>query len=592
MNQNQNGNLLSFKTIGKIFSEIDEKILSLHQCSYDDFAVFNAQLKNFSLRLRQLYDNLLKISSLNANAAEEKKQFESLIKQFSISLDKVRNTYNIIIKDIEKYKKNTNSLSLRIKNFKQNLLTFKYLLSNLKIRLVYLNPENLSFENAGIIDEQIRKLDEFFGELEKIKKQFNTLSMGLHVGVKRNTETLQQIIQSLYEMWRRKEEYFNNLEICVNGMTGKINLASSNLGQIITQLQFQDIVRQRMEHIQQMHKEVINVTDKFETTEMNQLSGFQQAKYLIQLRDVAILQMEQLSQVNLQYQNAIEIISRTFLDIAENLTDASLLYVMTFLNGEKKIVDDESIRFSLLNSINKYKQIQANTLLSFNELESMNKAFSYFNDYYLSFKDIHNKLVKYSTDLIGEVLKTDLATNEKQNLIDYIQQLVIDNSSIAEFKLINEQNSQIQNDFVANVNKMNGFIKSIEIESLAQSILFVFDDIIFKGKNVNEIYETNDKISTTLIEEVFTAMQQVKYYDFFEGVIKEIVDELNNVYSQIINSSRRKVKPEAIDYFRKLYTMEHERIVHERVKRRFNLSALDDYTCNSGSKPDDNIEFF
>lgn len=566
MDQEQQNTVLSFKEIGNIFSDIDRKILLLHQCSYDDFVVFNTQLKNFNSQLHNIADNLRKILLLNTTSNGGKSQFESLIDNFLESVDNIRLNYELIIKEIERYKKNINSLSVSIRNYKQNLLTYKYLLSNLNIRLIYLNPENLSFDDVPLINDQITILNDFSAKLKKNKDFLSELSMGLYSVIKNNSEVLQFIIRDLRDIWYKKEAYFNDIEICANGMAAKISAASSDLGQIITHLQFQDIVRQRMEHIQQMHKEVIDATEMFDDTEFNLLPGIRQARYIIQLRDIAVLQMGQLTQVNLQYQNAIEVITRTFVNIVENITDATLIYVVNFVNGDKKnIFNDQKLLQILQDTSSRYKQIQSDVLLSFKELDQVNEICDSYSENFSVIKTNHENLIEFSLRLIEAIEKTELTADEKQNIIGHIQQLIINNRIFDDFDIFLKQNSEIKSNFVKCSKRLSEFSKGEHPDSTTQQIILILEEILENSKKINEIYETNDKISNTLIENVFDAMQQVKYYDLFEKSVEEIVGQLNLIYEQIIGNNKRKVRPEVIDYFKELYTMEHERRVHSQV---------------------------
>lgn len=436
---------LTIKRIGEVFSDIDKKILLLNQCSYDDFTIFNNQLKNFNNQLHRLSDNLKNILTQNIQDSDNKNEFETLIDEASAIIDKMKLSFDLAIKEINKFKRNLNSLSVRAKSYKQNLLTFKYLLSNLKIRLVYLNPTNFSVEGILIIDEQINRLNGIIGQLKEIRNFFEHFSMGSIVEVRNITEMLQNEMHKIYEMWSKNESLYSEIEICVNSMNGKISAAASNLGQIITQLQFQDIVRQRMEHIQQMHKQVLEIAEKFDDAEFSCLPAVRQARYVIQLRDIAVLQMGQLSQVNIQYQNAIEVISRIFLSIVENLTDASLLYILNFHVGDKhNLLNGSKMSKSLENTVFYYNQLLSEMQPNINKYENITEVLESYSQCFSNITEIHKKFVDFSNMLIAEIDNTDLTKEERQSIKEYIEHLIINNNIIAEFKILDVQNSEIQ----------------------------------------------------------------------------------------------------------------------------------------------------
>lgn len=93
-----------------------------------------------------------------------------------------------------------------------------------------------------------------------------------------------------------------------------------------------------------------------------------------------------------------------------------------------------------------------------------------------------------------------------------------------------------------------------------------------------------------LVENVFDAIQQVKYFDLFEREINDIVNNLNVIYNQIIGNSKKKVNADVINYFRELYTMENERKIHVNI---LNGNVINDFKADINSIDDNNeVEFF
>lgn len=582
---------LTIKRIGEVFSDIDKKILLLNQCSYDDFTIFNNQLKNFNNQLHRLSDNLKNILTQNIQDSDNKNEFETLIDEASAIIDKMKLSFDLAIKEINKFKRNLNSLSVRAKSYKQNLLTFKYLLSNLKIRLVYLNPTNFSVEGILIIDEQINRLNGIIGQLKEIRNFFEHFSMGSIVEVRNITEMLQNEMHKIYEMWSKNESLYSEIEICVNSMNGKISAAASNLGQIITQLQFQDIVRQRMEHIQQMHKQVLEIAEKFDDAEFSCLPAVRQARYVIQLRDIAVLQMGQLSQVNIQYQNAIEVISRIFLSIVENLTDASLLYILNFHVGDKhNLLNGSKMSKSLENTVFYYNQLLSEMQPNINKYENITEVLESYSQCFSNITEIHKKFVDFSNMLIAEIDNTDLTKEERQSIKEYIEHLIINNNIIAEFKILDVQNSEIQKKLLNYLMEVVNLTNNNELNIIINKISKAVERIITGSNVINEIYKTNENISNMLVENVFDAIQQVKYFDLFEREINDIVNNLNVIYNQIIGNSKKKVNADVINYFRELYTMENERKIHVNI---LNGNVINDFKADINSIDDNNeVEFF
>jgi hypothetical protein len=83
-------------------------------------------------------------------------------------------------------------------------------------------------------------------------------------------------------------------------------------------------------------------------------------------------------------------------------------------------------------------------------------------------------------------------------------------------------------------------------------------------------------------------VEQVKYYDFFEKIMLEIVTELNNIYSKLDNNTISVLKNNKAENLKSLeerYTMESERIVHQQA-------LGEDVDVFNNVNDDNDVEFF
>ncbi|MBO4772963.1 MAG: hypothetical protein J5595_10540, partial [Bacteroidales bacterium] len=109
------------------------------------------------------------------------------------------------------------------------------------------------------------------------------------------------------------------------------------------------------------------------------------------------------------------------------------------------------------------------------------------------------------------------------------------------------------------------------------------------NQKIEQILTNNSKLSLNLSSEIKSSVEQVKYYDFFEKIMLEIVTELNNIYSKLDNNTinvLRNNKTENLKSLEERYTMESERIIHQQA-------IGEDVELEDDNSDDENdVEFF
>ena len=108
------------------------------------------------------------------------------------------------------------------------------------------------------------------------------------------------------------------------------------------------------------------------------------------------------------------------------------------------------------------------------------------------------------------------------------------------------------------------------------------------NQKIEQILTNNSKLSLNLSSEIKSSVEQVKYYDFFEKIMLEIVTELNNIYSKLDNNTISVLRNNKADNLKTLeerYTMESERIIHPQA-------IGEDVDLEDDSDDDNDVEFF
>src|SRR5208283_3175412 len=132
-------NNYSIQEITNIFSEIDEKILSLHSCSSEDFLTLNAYFKKYytdsktiSNNARELFNIITDEQTRNGFILNLKKfgsQLQALLDDFESFVTNTIDCFEEMIQEMDK-------MFVTANNLKQDVMTLKLLVANLKLDII------------------------------------------------------------------------------------------------------------------------------------------------------------------------------------------------------------------------------------------------------------------------------------------------------------------------------------------------------------------------------------------------------------------------------------------------------------------------
>ncbi|MDD3688317.1 MAG: hypothetical protein PHE56_16355, partial [Bacteroidales bacterium] len=317
----------SIREFIEVFVGIDEQILQLHQCSSDDFLGLNADFKQYYRQAKAISDNASQI--FNALTEAETKallrDIESLYKDMKQIQLQFANHLNSTIAFLQDIMQLQGKLFLPIKNLNQDLLTLKFLLANLKISNSTLNTpkgenlETLLYRYNEVINEFKICGFQNEGNLEQLKETVSkTLSHFVAISESSLTD-LDKILNNIHFGIILFAEKHEEVARQIPELTQKTENSSKSIADIITNLQYHDIIRQKMEHVQATHKKLL---DDLEATanEKSEEDLAKQQNLLIRIRDIANLQSAQLVYANKEYQQAVEVITDKFLAISSDMT--------------------------------------------------------------------------------------------------------------------------------------------------------------------------------------------------------------------------------------------------------------------------------
>lgn len=598
-------NSLTIKEISSIFSHIDEQIIELLKCSSDDFLGLNSDFKRYYKHSRVISDNALEVfNHLSQN--QDKQLFHQLqvlykdlktikdqfSKQLENSIEKIRNLIFLI-----------DELYLPVNNFNQDLMTLKLLLANLKLsskdlsaRLPKKIEQILNYDN--IIIDEVKQ-----GGLENEDK-INILKKELYKGLKNfenihhnNLADLEAIINNVHYIIILFAEKHEEAALQIPQIKQRTENCSKSIEDIITNLQYQDIIRQKMEHIQISHKKIISELDAIKLDD--QLSTDQSLKINTQIRDIAGIQAALLIKANKEYQSAIESITTQFLAIGEDMTSISLMSKMfsaSQVNVEEihysEVINklQNSAEFlsrfqkagkSYYNQTHKLNEFVIETfkrIPDFNRKQEQLKAattetLTFFSDYKTSDQQ-QNEMLNQLSALYNDIEKYGKA-------IQVVYNKVIDtNRNISHPQNIFDTSSEQHKILSLTAEMMNSILT--ELKSRNDRIILLLNE--------------NQSISKNISDEVRKSIKKIKYYEFFEKIITRIINELNQIYIKLKGSTDVEEVNEELQKLKSLYTMASEHNVHEKVvssNKKIDLLKDNDINTKNNDKNESNeVELF
>ena len=587
------------KELRILFSEIDTKINDLYQCSAKDFKQLNVYLKDYYKKTNIIFKNAFSIIETigGGKSMELLKEFtevQTSMRNLKFQLEE-ENNENIQI--LEKILAKVILLTVTMKNFKQDLITYKFLATNFRLLSNYQDIEGKNNEAVLIWEKFTRYVKSLIPALEDnleiIKEQLYITISKSKFNLKKSRSNIRNLMTEMDYCIRIVNQKNSESAESLPFLSQKTENSSRSINNIITNLQYHDIIRQKIEHIQKAHSQIITNLDKGKASgEVGEKED--QEKDYHQLGSIAELQAAQLILVNKEYQIAIEDIINSFQQIGFDLTTVSnISHDFSF--------DNKSSEFTLINEV-KNKLDSGINLLDLNNFEGLqNDHQKLTGQIGLLAKDLDGISVSLkeirSLDLLNEAPPDRLSTDDKQ-IPKVISQLSSQTS-----EAVGKLHSVI--DVVSEIEMLASGLRSgspesdwgnqLEKEQIALMVHVsrVLDQLDNDHLTLNALLAQNKQLSEEILLEIKGTIQNVDYYDFFEKVIEEIIVKLNTINLQLKPGGKGSSGDKKVDLeeLKQLYTMKSERLIHQKVE---SSSALSDDVdlFETDQEEEDSVELF
>jgi hypothetical protein len=594
MQENFNLKKYSVKDVILILSDVDNKINALQECSSEDFLSLNEHLRIYFKKAGIISHNSSEILDIirgedyykitqKLNFLQDEIKLQIFL--FEERIEKNINTY-------EKILTNLNLLFVPLKNYSQNILMLNLILTNLKLNIAFSKSGDVIDEETEIIKKQISDLkpvlQDYEINLNKIKNLTSLTLSKLQDLKKRNFTNVDKIVSNISASIGIIKDKHEEAALKIPELKRITNSYIESFNKIVTNLQYHDIIRQKMEHVQKTHKRIIEELNLINNE--GDIDFFKEAEAFIKVKDIATLQVEQLIQTNQQYQKAVDEITRKFLEIADDMSiliSLCLQFTGNRFGGSEtyfKEVSNKLINVNELlnNFLNINTEFTENTEVITQLIEEKHKTL---NDIVIDFYKIKEK---------EQVIlkKVNLAFFDDIEILDIIQQLnnitINAQSNIENVKISYEQIINLSN--LSNRTTEYQSNKKSSISNFSKSVTKI-DDIIQMLINNNNIVDdkisSNSELGLNISSEIKTTTSQIKYYDLFEKIIIEIVEILSKLHNNIDETTLeiiRKSKKDNLSHLEKDYTMKDQRDVHKKV--------INDNSSNSQQAEDEDVMFF
>lgn len=558
----------SVEEIVSLFEDVDQKIQDLHQCSADDFLGLNAKFKNFYKESKSVSSDATTLLALFSHEQNEqlKEELTAGRTELQLSLDSMKEQQYETLRLVHDLGDAMSAylFPLRHINNEFGILNMELIALEVSFRTALLQN---NFDTIGF-QQMIRDWEEFVYDITETKKLSQSFleecEYSLHhielIGGRglRSLVTLTELTEQGLILFDAKQKESNqNLP----AIRAKSDSVAKSIADVITSLQYQDIIRQKMEHIQQAH---VKLLDDLQQIDLDK-SPNAWTQVLVQVRDISALQAAQLLATNKEYQAAIEAIALHFRTIAKEMTSVASICRSTMNDN-----DDREQRSTITDLVDRFKRADA-------LLARVLEVFPECSREVLLIRDGASMLQKR----IGGHVETffRLSTQVEVMLSPYRKTL---GRHFEHYMLqIDEMLSTMRRN-MESVSVQNAIlIKSIEglgryAKKLAESeLLWDYVQLNVKRSHslserlLNTEQESNAllrKIETTcrsISDETQAALAAVRYYDFFENVIAEIVQGLSSMSSRIC-AEVDVAEHGDMSAVRDLYTMESERKIHDQ----------------------------
>ncbi len=595
-NSSKQSKSYTVKEVASILSAIQGRILSIHRCSSDDFLGLNSDFKRYYVISKEISSNANRIFQ-SLSESNEHNLFAEL-NSIYLELRHVGELYSSRGRStqalLSRIQTLLNNLFLPIKNLGQDLMSIKLLVTNLHLPDAAGTPNSIS----GATAELNQVIDAFKLQLVTIEKNL----LGLRSQIDEELECfkckhasasneLDATIDSIHLAILFFAEKHQEVALELPNLSSKIESTTRSLDQIIIGLQYHDIIRQKIEHVQTSQQEVLNNIER---------NGWGSSsknldQFIMQIRDIVNLHSAQLLRANKEYQQAIEVIAAEFIGI-ETQMNAIASMCQTISSNQKS--EDDLYLSRIINTLN-------NSILTMGVMDSIDQSpfcqmdwvngsvaqsirgISKVHHSIANLKIQIGKLIRITS---GEEFQNTPAKRTTEQISSLINEMERFDKVMQQCIHPLEQHSTTPPEWPGH--EQSSSEQKEALAGLCHRLNSIIDQLCGQNSQMSILLTNNKQLSQNISNEIRNSIRGIKYYDFFDRVIVDIISELNQIYRKLTLLVGEHGNPTvgSLDSVSKLYTMASEHDVHQQVLGNIPVDTESDENYDPAN--DDNVKFF
>jgi len=591
---NQINNLLVTTTeLISTFSEINIRIKNLYHRSNTDFLELNDYLKDYHKKTRIISENAFRVIDTIAGNSEMDLigDLEKIYKRFEECSIEIENEKLIKLDIIKKLNGKSNYFNVVLRNYRQDFTTLRYLITNFSLLSNYedfgISWKELFDTWHNVIEAVQMELTSVLNKAGSYKTQISSVLVNFESKTERSLKYLNELsraLQANIDSVIKKSQESNTKVPLLKEKT--IN-SSGSINNIVTHLQYHDLISQKIEHIQKTHFSII---DDLKKSEKRNETGLQNnTDNYFRIGDISDLQAAQLLLVSKEYQNAIDVILKNFQGIAHDIS------VISDISNEFSYSDNTSDT-TLLAQI-KNQLDEGIILLDLNDFREIN------TEYFIAGKMIDEISVQL-TQAVHIPIKNlsnfdNLTINSKHDpdqrpgVVKQILSLTDD----MEVKhrilcyMLNETKELSENFF--SFNEMESLGSQLEEDRINLMVVIsrILNALDKDSDDLDNVLNENFVLNKDIAEKIEKIISKVDYYNYFEEIVEKVIGKLNEINIKVkpqFCQNTLENKAVNLGEVRSSYTMESERIIHDKV-----VFGTDDSVTQILQKAaEEEIEFF
>ena len=569
-------NTYSIDAIISSFHAIDDKIITIIKFSSEDFIHLNSIFRKYHQEINLISAKSLRLftgfnENLNHKYATDIVHSIDLLYQnlqaFEGHIELNKKVHEQVLQKLEQ-------LYIPVNNFYQNLNTLKLLSASLKPDFIT-NGKHGGRIN-GYIEDLFTSYPNFIANLKRLKKFVSNSYVAIDSLKKNYLDNAFHILlfcKNITKIIRKKQDQAREFNPVLENILCQAKERSSV---IITNLQYQDIVKQKIEHVRQIHNEIIKkLSVLVEKTDQPDYE-LTRAKLFLQIKEIALLQSAQMVYANSEYQKAVEVITAELINLSDCIDEINTMYVSYSTPDKTENETGFDADLNIRREVNLYNEIDAINSIFILQTEGIIQRIKNFSDCFTrilktcsDFRDIINTIKQQQQpqdrDESASVIKhMSTVAEELVKTITYIKSVSDENCELTSILQHKYTEDYLGNKFES--------IQKQEVKTLSNA----FREINYLNREILQTLNAKGD-PVNISAELRESIASVRYYEHFENEVTHIISCLDDISNKMKAGDAVKQEDEKVtmDTLRNRYTMDSEHKIHDFIIKNTDKGSND-----------------